>query len=248
MPDRTELVWTYEPRDFFEAPYHDVDPTGEITVEGGSATVALNTPEDPVGQATQERYKARLVQLFAARQIQDRRSYSLAPLPRIVQHDGDRTHSVVQVQAAEVVIVTGRADVLVTDSSGTVIRDSRAERIAKERVTLDLLAAKAARSATVRDILDSYSRSVSDPDNEFVHLYEVRDALVEHLGGAPRRVQDALGIPHAEWKRVEQLANGPIEQGRHRGLHRIRRPATAAELNEFRDIVRRWILVFAETV
>jgi len=248
MSDRTDLVWTYQPVDFLEAPYHQTDPDFELVVEGGSVTVTLRTPQDPIAAAEQERIGLRVKAVFLARRLQDRREYHLGASPCIVQHEGDKRHMTVQAQAAEVLMFGGRADVVMTDSAGVIIRDTKAERIAADTATLDLLTAKAERSLTVRGVLDSYSHSVTDPDNELVHLYEVRDALVAHFGNG-KAARERLGISKAEWDRLGSLANGEIEQGRHRGKHlAVLRPATSAELADARETVRRWITTFARTV
>ena len=95
----------------------------------------------------------------------------------------------------------------------------------------------------------SYSRSVSDPSNELIHLYEIRDTLSQHYGGE-QKARAALNINHAEWQRLGVLANvEPLEQGRHRGKtiggHRS---ASSGELEEARSIVRNWIIAFAQTL
>ncbi len=71
---------------------------------------------------------------------------------------------------------------------------------------LDLLAPKVAHSPSLRSVVASYSRSISDPSNELVHLYEVRDALKKHYGGEDA-ARVALNITEADWKRLGVLAN-----------------------------------------
>src|SRR5262245_18724200 len=106
---------------------------------------------------------------------------------------------------------------------------------------LQSLAGRATGSLLLRNLLQSYSRAVSDPSNELVHLYEIRDALSKHFG-EEELARKALGIPNTEWKRLGALANAePLEQGRHRGRHPDgRRSATQAELHDARQIARRW--------
>jgi hypothetical protein len=143
----------------------------------------------------------------------------------------------------------GRLDVLVADSAGNVVRDSRAERISHDSQALDSLAPKLARSATLRSLFESYSRAVGDSKDELVHLYEIRDALSRHYGNE-QSAREALGISKIEWQRVGVLANvEPLEEGRHRGKHPAgRRPASMAELREARELAQRWIAAFARTI
>ncbi len=66
-------------------------------------------------------------------------------------------------------------------------------------------------------MLKSYQNSVKDPDNEFVHLYEIRDSLSERFGSKKSAIKK-LGITSNEWDEIGKLANAlPLKQGRHRG-------------------------------
>jgi pimeloyl-ACP methyl ester carboxylesterase len=85
----------------------------------------------------------------------------------------------------------------------------------------------------------SFNALGKDPDNELVHLYEIRDALTERLPDARTK----LGITRSEWSRFGQLANDePLRQGRHRGTNVGNlRDATEGELQEARRIARKMI-------
>ena len=97
-------------------------------------------------------------------------------------------------------------------------------------------------------MLESYSRAVEHPDDEWIYLYEIRDALATHYT-SHRKARAALGIAQDEWDRVGVLANvEPILQGRHRGHQDNLRPATPEELAEVRQLVRSWIETFARQV
>lgn len=151
--------------------------------------------------------------------------------------------------SGSMVITGGSVDVKITNAAGGIIRDTKAERIADHTSTLDVVVPKIGGSATLRGMLDSYSSAVSDPADELVHLYEIRDALSRHYGGeTPTR--DALGITKADWQRLGSLASAePLEQGRHRGRHTGGlRSATSEELKEARALVRKWIVAFAQVV
>ena len=85
-------------------------------------------------------------------------------------------------------------------------------------------------------MLKSYQASAKDPDNELVHLYEIRDALVKKFGDSGA-LRTKLGITRNEWSRFAQLANvEPLRQGRHRGTKAGNlRDATEGELQEARQ-------------
>jgi hypothetical protein len=244
---RTELVWSYEPVDLFEAEHRTTSGTYELRIKDGQAVATLLAPQNPVNDRLARVIAEDLEAIFLVRQLQSRRSYSLNG-PTIHQH-GPGGGTTIQVQSGDSATTEARADVLIRDQAGNVLADSKNERIAADAQMLDAIAPKVARSRLLRGILNSCSKAVTDSANELVHLYEVRDALATHYGGE-QNARAALGISGAEWKRLGALANAePLEQGRHRGEHvgGLRR-ATATELEEARGIVRKWITALAAVV
>jgi hypothetical protein len=169
--------------------------------------------------------------------------------PRVCQHHPGGGKSVA-VSASDAVLLTfGHLDTMHCDAAGNVIQDSKAKRIADDEALLHSVLPKVAGSPLLRGLLASYRAAVEDPANEFVHLYEVKDALVRHFG-TEEAAGIALNIPEKEWRRLRVLANvEPVDQGRHRGQHLAgRRPATVQELDEARKIVRNWIHRFADSL
>jgi hypothetical protein len=248
VTQRSELEWTYEPADFFEAPYQCSDVDFDLMVDAGRAVATLSVPQDPVSKDVEGLVRTVIESILLVRQLQIHRQYRLEG-PRTHQHSAGRKNISIHVGSAAIVFSDGHADLIARDAYGKIVRDSREERIAEHDSELNSLAPRLMRSATLRSLFESYSRSVTDPDDELVHLYEVRDALSGHYGGEDS-ARDALGISKGEWKRLGVLANvEPLEQGRHRGKHpEGRRTATEGELNEARQLARRWIVAFAQTV
>ncbi len=247
-PERTEMEWVYQPADFLEAPYRHANSEFELLVEEGRAKATLRVPQDPVNEDLSARIKAYVEHLLLTRQLQVRRTYELQG-PRIHQRAHGRKNVAIQVGAAEVVLTADQPDIIIQDAAGNVLHDTRAKRIAEHTQQLDSMAPKLAHSPELREMVKSYSRSIVDPSNELVYLYEVRDGLSNYYGGE-QKAQAALNISKAEWKRLGRLANEqPVEQGRHRGRHLAgRRPASTAELEEARAMVLRWITEFARKV
>lgn len=91
-------------------------------------------------------------------------------------------------------------------------------------------------------MLRSYDAGVRDPNNELVHLYEIRDALSVKFGGESS-ARAALAITASQWSRLGQLCNNePSRQGRHRGkTGEALRDASEGELVETRGIARAMI-------
>jgi hypothetical protein len=245
-PDRTEIEWMYRPHDLFEAQYRCVTPDWELLFEGGRAVATLRVPQDPIDAGLEDRIRDQIERVLLVRQLQVHRTCQIEG-PRTYQHAEGRKHVAIRVGSAVLTSSAGHVDVIATDSTGKVVRDSRAERIAAHESMLQSLVGRAGSSSLLRSLLESYSRAVSDPANELVHLYEIRDALSKHFGGG-EGARRALGISKAEWQRLGSLANAePLEQGRHRGKHPDgRRSATQAELHEVRQIVHRWVEEFAK--
>jgi hypothetical protein len=245
---RSELEWSYRPLDLFEEDYLVAEADYDLRFAAGKVVATLRIPQDPVPPDLETRIESHVKGVLEMRQCQARRPYELhGP----VGHHYDGTGKSVMIRAGTAV---GRGhmlapDVVISDADGRVLRSTRMDRVSSDFATLDVVAPRIKRSLTLRSMVESYAASITDPANELVHLYEVRDALTKHFRreGLARK---ALGITAAEWRLLGQLANdAPIEQGRHRGKHLAgRRPASQRELEEARTIAWKWIEVFAGTI
>jgi hypothetical protein len=248
IPDRTELEWVYDPTDFFEVAYRYAGNEYELAIDGGRAVATLRVPQAAIHEQIQNRIGKHLRAIFLVRQLQIHRTYNVQG-PRLCQHTGGQKNIAITLGDAEIVVFGERVDIIVRDAAGNVVRDTKADRIAEHTALMDSIAPKVPRSPLLHGLLESYSRSVSDPGNELVHLYEVRDAIAKHYGGK-QHARAALNITDDEWNRLGVLANvEPLEQGRHRGKHVAgRRSANDTELDEARSIVRKWIIAFAREI
>jgi hypothetical protein len=246
--DRTELEWIYEPKDFFEAPYRRAGRDFELKIDSGTALATLIVPTDPVPADLEESVRTLVENTFSVRELQLHRKAKLEG-PRIYQHSAGRKDVSIRLEGVCAVGMIGQLDVIVSDGEGNIKHDSKAERIAENTSLLDLLAPKLQQSALLQSLVVSYSKAIDDPDDEFTHLYEVRDALSNHYGSDENARRD-LGISKSDWSRFGVLTNvEPLEQGRHRGNHpHGRRQATDEELDETRNLARQWIIAFAQTV
>lgn len=245
---QTTLDWIYSPPDFFEAPIVRQTPDYELNAVAGKITVRLNSPADPVPDTLIEGINAYIDVIFRARAMRTHRSYSIdGPGICHLRDDGGR-NVVVKVQPISVIVSTGTVDFVVTDPSGKIVADSKAERISRDEAFNRFLEDASARHPLICALLTSYQAAIADPQNELVHLYEIRDALEKYFGDEDQ-TRAQLGISKAEWREFGRLTNGPLREGRHRGRHvGILRPATKAELRESREIAARWIEAFARSI
>jgi hypothetical protein len=110
---------------------------------------------------------------------------------------------------------------------------------------LSKLSAKHADDLTVSKLLQAYTASISDPANEFVHLYEIKDSLKTRFG-KKSNVRKILGISDGDWTLIGKLSNdASIRQGRHRGNRQgDLRDATNDELAIARQTAKNMILAY----
>jgi hypothetical protein len=247
VAERTELEWTYRPTDFFEVPYTEPNLDYSWSIDKGKAVATLQFVQEPVDPVVEDHVEGYLRSVFLVRKMQTRREFYLDERATIYQYNaaGNKVIVLRASAPAHLTIKGGQPDILITAADGTMVVDTKAERISM----LSTVASKAAQSPSLRRMLQSYSQSVSDPENELVHLYEIRDALHEHYGNNTK-AKTALGIAHQDWQRLGNLAsNEPLLQGRHRGKHLAGlRSATASELEEARTLASNWIMAFVRTL
>jgi hypothetical protein len=243
---KTELEWRYTPANFFEAPYHRQIDDYSLVADAGKVLVTLTMSSDSIDAGLQSRITKDLERLFRLRQLLVHRPFELDKSPTLYQHGTGRKRSIsVALSGAEFLSVVGQADFLIHDASGEFVKDTKSERITEDTKFIESVLPKLASSATLNALLHSYNGAVADPANELVHLYEIRERLVQHYG-KHAKVRRNLQISDKDWNRLNYLANvAPLKEGRHRGKHSELRNATAAELDEARKIARCLIEEFA---
>src|SRR5437868_1828158 len=119
------------------------------------------------------------------------------------------------IAASGSICATGHADFIVTDASGRVLRNTKAERIAEQDRFVDLVLNGIPKHPLVSVLLKSYSAAVNDPADEFIHLFEICDALKKHFGDE-KKAKKQLGISDTSrknlWGCLGKLANNePVE-------------------------------------
>lgn len=215
-PERTEVTWSYEALDFFEVPYEATRGDTHLRIESDTAVLTING-----GRPSEEEERVLLDwvnSVLQIRALQTGKQYTLHPDPNVVEYRDGKRHIFMRLGLGVVAVMGGSADFVRTDSSGNVVADTRAERIAAQRSELDDLATKAKKNVALRKMLDSLAIALREPDSEFVRLYEIRDALQSHYG-TDAKARQALNFSNAEWL-FGFLTNSPeIVEGRHRGRH-----------------------------
>jgi hypothetical protein len=237
MEDNIVLDWTYSPTDFFEQDISIPNTDYVLEIRSGSVQARVSLCKFAEDGSTRDKIHAALDRRFRAVQALSHRAYVLnGPSQYRSLPDGRRQHTLF-VHDSESVVQCDTVDLVVKNSDGDVIADSRADRLREKRQFAERVAVLGEYDVLLQGLLESYSNAVRDCADELVHLYEIRDALAKHFGGE-QKARDKLSITKRRWSRIGQLANDePIRQGRHRGRSLASmRDATDEELQECRNI------------
>jgi hypothetical protein len=243
-----EIRWTYDPTDYFEAPYESSGPNYRLRIEGGQAVADV----EPAGLAEDPEFRSHLNEtvqsLFRVIEIARHVPFHLDDPTLVIQEEGG-SRRVFLTKTGTVGLSGHLADSVVRDAQGNIISDTGADRRARQKHSLDLVARALPQSQRLAALLASYSGAVRDSQNELMHLYEIRDSLAIEFGN-DRQARAALGISRPSWSRLGQLANDePLRQGRHRGESAgALRSATQEELSEARAIAWQMIEAYANDV
>lgn len=242
MIEKIVVEWNFKPKDYFEADFAIEYDNYSIEIKSGIAKTIL----DPVHQDNADKIINDLSQdlesRFLAVQVMTHQSYKLGKPSRYdLRKDGTKN---IYLQVEDIIMVTdiSPVDIIVKDKNGNVVSDSKQDRIDEKKWFSDTSAKHRVNDPTLDQMLKSYNSSVSDPNNELVHLYEIRDAVSKKFGGE-NKARAKLNITKKEWSDFGLIANNkPLLQGRHRGNNAgFLRKADASELGIMRKIASKMV-------
>lgn len=241
MEDLVLLEWNFNPKDYFEDEIHIVRDDYEMIIKDGVAEARINPEIYDKEHKMRDSLHQSLNDRFLGVQLLTHKPYKLSKASMHRLHPDGRNDVTVFPEPCVMTMTAGNVDIVVKDKDGRVVSDSRRDRIEKKKELAEL--AEMYSSDTVAaSLLVSYKAAVNDPENELVHLYEIRDALSKLFKGeTPAR--KTLGLSASEWSRLGLLANNePLKQGRHRGKSAGElRDASEKELVEARNIARNFV-------
>jgi hypothetical protein len=243
-PETTDLAYSYEPTDFFEASTTITLRSGCAKFDAGEVVLTLSRPR-LVGHAEAPAFTHEVRAALRTRQLLTGRCFSLLG-PRITHQDAEgHRHHVMLAETGRFELRGFPVDIHIQDTSGATIRDTKAERIREETTFFGEVAPKASANPELSRMLESYGRSFEDPANALVNLYEIRDAATTHFQ-TEATARARLKVSRDDWSALGRLANDEaLREGRHRGQQAALRPATPDELAQARRIARRIIESFA---
>jgi len=242
IEDFVVLEWKFSPPDYFEGPIDINRDDYVMTISSGMVEAQIKPEMYDKDHSMRDRLHRELNRQFQAVQMLKPEPYDLSKASIRRSHPDGRKDVTILIEPCVITGSTGAPDIIVKDKDGSVISDSKQERLQKMRDWLERVDKCCQYDSLVDSLLDSSCEAVKYPDSELVHLYEIRDAIAKKVEVQPA-ARNALRMTksqESQWKRLGELANDPhLKQGRHRGKNLgILRDATEGELNEARDIAR----------
>ena len=241
------LEWKFTPPDYFEEAIEILRNDYVMTIADGTVEAKIEAAIYDTNPSIRQVLQGSLNDRFLGVQLLAHRPYELSSSTIIrVRSDGRRDKSI-ELESGCLVMSGGSIDFRIADMDGNIIADSKRDRIERKKSLAELVSVHRASDGLLAAMLRSYSAGVRDPNNELVHLYEIRDALSVKFGG-DNSARAAIAITASQWSRLGQLCNNdPLRQGRHRGkTGEALRDASEGELVEARGIVRAMIEAYLQ--
>lgn len=243
------LEWQYEPETFFENSLNLKCDDVNIDVNMGKVISKISTSYINNISEIIDKLNRVLESRFLAVQVMTHKQFILSQPSRTdLNEDGTR---ILYCEIKECVSISSMCgDIIVRDCNGNIISDTKKERVEETEWFSKSILKFQEKDKTLKQMLKSYSSAISDPANELVHLYEIRDAVSNRFGGGTQAKRE-LSITNQEWSNLGSIANNePLLEGRHRGNNAGNlRPADSTELDIVRKLAHKMIknyLIFLE--
>lgn len=231
------LEWDFSPLNYFEEHIEISRENYVMSIDTGKVTATIDYAIFNENPSLREELQESLNNRFLGVQVISHAPYELSNSKMIhIDADGHK-HIFIELNSAVLVMTGGSVDLQVKDKDGNIISDSKRDRVERKKNLAELIAKHKPNDPQVAALLHSYHTAVTDPNNELVHLYEIRDALTKKFGNASN-AQMRLAITKSQWSRLGALCcTLPLKQGRHRGSFTgLLRDASENELKETRNI------------
>lgn len=212
-----QMEWKYSPETYLEEPILISFEGGDLEIKDGVAIAKIDPDLYHSDSSLREELTRQIESRLHAVQIITHKDFELSKPSRTdIREDGKMNHFL-EVEPCVMTMSVGTVDLIVKDRDGNVVSDTKRERLNKQKHFAFLVDKHRSSDATLDQMLKSYQKSVKDPDDELVHLYEIRDSLSERFGSKKSAMKE-LGVTSNEWDEIGKLANSlPLKQGRHRG-------------------------------
>lgn len=233
-----QLEWKYLPENYLEESISFTFKNCTLEIGSGIALAKVTPSLFHSDNSLRDTLTKKIQNRLAAIQMLSHKDYELSDATRMdIREDGSK-NIYIELHSAVMTLSGGTLDLIHTDKHGNVITDTKRERLDRQNKIASLIEKYRGSDVVLDQMLKSYDKSVKDPDDELVHLYEIRDALSKKFRTDNNAIKQ-LDIKKDEWKQIGKFANVlPLNQGRHRGEHiGILRNAEQAELDHARTLV-----------
>jgi hypothetical protein len=243
------LEWNFSPPDYFEEPIAVSRDEYTMSIAIGKVEARIPAAVYDANPSLRTNIHDALQDRFLAVQLLSHKAYHLSKSSMMRVHPDGRRDIFMELEPGRLTLSGGSVDFQVIDKNGNIVSDSKRERLEKKRSLSDLVIKYRPTDVLLDAILKSYESAVRDPNNELVHLYEIREGLSKKFGGETA-TRSTLMIDAPDWSRFGQLCNSePLRQGRHRGKNiGVLRDATESELAEARSIARAMIEAYLQSL
>jgi len=236
------LEWEFSPPDYFEQDLTLKHDDCQLVIKEGKVEARIDPSVYDQNNKMRNSLYEFLNNIFSGVELYSHKPYKLSEASEIRLHADGRKDVVIYAKASIISTSSLTVDTIICDKNGNIISDSKRDRIQKKQEFAQLVGDFSSGDSVATSLMTSYKAAVSDPDNELVHLYEIRDALSKHfIGENPAR--KILNLTKDDWSYLGRLANDePLIQGRHRGksIGGLRN-ATEKELENARNIAKKFI-------
>lgn len=232
-----ELEWNYTPVNHLEEPINLLHDGVNLNIQNGKGIAKITPEQFEQNLCLKNDLHLVIEDRLRAAQLFNHNNFELSSPSRTNLRENGTKHHYLQVKPATFTMTTGSCsvDIVVKDKDGNIKSDTKKDRLEKQDYYANILGKHRKTDPTLVKMFDSYKMSVIDSDNEFVYLYEIRDALSARFNNS-KTAKKKLCITKDQWNKIGELANDlPLKQGRHRGkMHGSLRNADSSELVQAR--------------
>ena len=236
------ISWRFLPPDYLEEPIYVKDHNYVLSSKEGEIESAITSESYDNAINIVNELSVSIKLRFLCEQIFRHENFEISEPSIFMQNPDGSKHYFLQAKPIEINVKITPIDIQIIDGNGIIKADSRRDRLAGKKDFERLVEKYGQTNEVLKSLLTSYHNAVLHPENEFIYLYEIRDALVKEFGNEKNAVS-AIGVSRNSFDDFRKLAcSEPLTQGRHRGLNFGNiRPATKEELAKARTIAKNMI-------
>lgn len=194
------LEWKFSPPDYFESQIEIKQDDYTMIIADGKVEAKIDSAVYEANPSLRDELHRVLNSRFLGFQLSSRKAYNLSsPTMTRLEHADGRKDYILEAEPLHFEITGHPVTLLKYDKDGNVVEDGQTEKMKR---LVDLVS-KHCKDEVLTSLLKSHEASVSDPDNELVYLYEIRDALYSSFG---RKSESTLNISHDDWSDLGSCA------------------------------------------